>query len=991
MRLTNEQIQRIEKFFGKNINLKERFVELYNYQLSFVPELIFDMGDGNIVGFKRPGERFFAYIYKQGLNYYFKTPNNSGVSFSAASISTLKYELTKNHTALESAQTVTQNNDTPLIDLSEGIVDMVSGGAPERLALEEEVINAGTNYKALKSEIEEAKKRLPYPDVTPYSVAHDYNEIANLQSQKRSNKPFWETINEATKYYNLDNLYSGHLKIGDCNYYFMPTYLDNKHLKLNGERVVLLSMDKAENNDLFKLWRFPKKDAGITFSRNVEMRNRTVDKVDIIYDAGDDLYSDITDLYLRNALMRNKENGNTRSIIQTIQEKQNEIRTFDVNTPFVVQGCAGSGKTMVLLHRLRYLLVNNFVKRNNYILLVPSRSFKKYILKITSEFSIDDDSIVAYTDYLRLLSAKQYEADFTELDESIFPKEYLSKVYSKAFISKCFAALVDDIVLKTEKLTDLCESRLTKILEQDKQALTERNAKIFAEAQKAIALRLEPIKDSDDCQNADDFSQVPTVIERLTHNYTLIKERTSRKKMMTENFEVPSEILEEYFSQDQSVVNMRMQIVEQEHRVETASFFTALSHKRKLRELQEEYSKLLSEIKEKAYQIEKSKFIESIPIEDTSYFGITLDKLNEIINGISEIYDSANAEAKQCENELEYFERQFELKYSKEIESLQCSIELSAQLKQNLKDALTKLDPCFEILKTYIRQISDMIDLFKKYPADKKEEKAFGENSKLFLNKTDNAIQGYLYTALLNKSRKFLKQEFSIILCDKYKHYWHLAAWFNYLVRSMVIEPKKFVYIDEAQDLSQAEIELIHRYNEISQPVINLFGDINQEITDYGIKNWCDIPYASKLFALDENFRNTNQIVNFCNRNLPFKMRAVGVEQEDVGFYKNLNEATYEKSAGYNWIFIVKDEYAFDDFTDLVKSAGLTKFDVYTVKAVKGLEFKEVFVFEQGMTINERYIAYTRALSKLNIIGSLPTSKTERPTKIVQGEDTDED
>lgn len=646
---------------------------------------------------------------------------------------------------------------------------------------------------------------------------------------------------------------------------------------------------------------------------------------------------------------------------------------------------------MVLLHRLRYLLVNNFVKRNNYILLVPSRAFKKYILKITSEFNIDDNNIAAYTDYFRLLSAKQYEADFNELAESIFPKEYLRKVYSKDFISKCFTALVDDIVLKTENLADLCESRLTKILEHDKNVLAERNVKIFEEAQREISLRLEPIKDSDDCKNVEVFSQIPTVIERLTRSYMRIKEQTNSQKQMTENFEVPSEILEEYFLREQSVVNIRMQIAEQERRVETASFFTALAHKRKLRELQEEYNKLLSEIKEKAYQIEKNKFIESMPIEDCSYFGVTLDKLNEIINDVSEIYNSANAESKQCADDIANFERQFELNYSKEIKSLQYSIEQSAQLKLNLKDALTKLAPCFEILKTYIRQISDMIDLFKKYPADKKEEKAFGENSKLFLNKTDNAIQGYLYTALLNKSKKFLKQEFSIILCDKYKHYWYLAAWFNYLVRNVVIEPKKFIYIDEAQDLSQAEIELIHKYNESSQPVLNLFGDINQEITDYGIKDWGDIQYASKLFVLDENFRNTNQIINFCNRNLPFKMRAIGVEQEDVSFYKNLDEAIHEKGAGHNWIFIVKDEYAFDDFTDLVKSVGLTKFDVYTVKAVKGLEFKEVFVFEQGMTINERYIAYTRALSKLNIIGSLPTSKSERPTKIVQGEDTDDE
>lgn len=40
----------------------------------------------------------------------------------------------------------------------------------------------------------------------------------------------------------------------------------------------------------------------------------------------------------------------------------------------------------------------------------------------------------------------------------------------------------------------------------------------------------------------------------------------------------------------------------------------------------------------------------------------------------------------------------------------------------------------------------------------------------------------------------------------------------------------------------------------------------------------------------------------------------------------------------------------------------LRDYTVYTVKSVKGLEFKEIFVFDRGMCDNEKYIAYSRAL-----------------------------
>ena len=45
-----------------------------------------------------------------------------------------------------------------------------------------------------------------------------------------------------------------------------------------------------------------------------------------------------------------------------------------------------------------------------------------------------------------------------------------------------------------------------------------------------------------------------------------------------------------------------------------------------------------------------------------------------------------------------------------------------------------------------------------------------------------------------------------------------------------------------------------------------------------------------------------------------------------------------------------------------------TKVNVMSVFESKGLEFSAVAVYDKGMTENEKYIAYTRALRELAVI-----------------------
>lgn len=93
-----------------------------------------------------------------------------------------------------------------------------------------------------------------------------------------------------------------------------------------------------------------------------------------------------------------------------------------------------------------------------------------------------------------------------------------------------------------------------------------------------------------------------------------------------------------------------------------------------------------------------------------------------------------------------------------------------------------------------------------------------------------------------------------------------------------------------------------------------------------------------------------------------------------------------------NVTFIGKDTTAAEDLwetIDIYQDAMNGRYEVYTIREVKGLEFKEVVVFERGMTVNEKYIAYTRALNRLIVVADLPHI-VEEDISINQGDNAEE-
>ncbi len=191
----------------------------------------------------------------------------------------------------------------------------------------------------------------------------------------------------------------------------------------------------------------------------------------------------------------------------------------------------------------------------------------------------------------------------------------------------------------------------------------------------------------------------------------------------------------------------------------------------------------------------------------------------------------------------------------------------------------------------------------------------------------------------------------------------------------------RFMCIDEGQDLALNEYRLIYELNNCDL-VFNIFGDTNQLIkASRGIDN-CDTLktiFRAQEYTLNENYRNTNQITRFCNDSFGMNVLQTGVDGAKVREVRK-REMEAEIAAldvGDSRIAVLlpravdKNDYLYDiSFTsgnaaDRIVSG---KVAVMYVDEVKGIEFDKVYVVHNNMGRNERYIAYTRALSELIIV-----------------------
>lgn len=850
----------------------------------------------------------------------------------------------------------------------------------------EEQYNADTNYSFFDNELKKVIAQIPYPGTELYTTAVDYEDRDRIIHEKESNKPYWNERDSIKLYCDNGSLYCGHLNFSGTHYYIMDSRLvPTKLINVNGEDIWLINVDDRLYADYIKWWRYPSENNNIQYSRNIIMQNRKVSDVDIIIDKNSEVFSGISDAYLRKALMRNKDRNNIQSIIQTIQKKQDYIRSLPKGKSFIVQGCAGSGKTMVLLHRLRYLLYNKEINNNEYIFLVPGNSFKEFIDGISKEFNISKKNIFSYQEYYQQVLDEKIENSGIDISELVFPSQYLEKIYSKAFMCEVYKSIFDLFFTQIELLITFCENKFNDVISLEKNVLEN---EINKAKKGAIIISNETVKklqDYTDTKIGNTFENIEILIAELEDVYS--KRKSEYEKSVDSNLDVEISPDDARLLSNERLLEINKSIEFEKKAVENASVFTAISHRNKLKKLQETYQLVYEEIVSVLKNEDKKKYAEQATKLIFAYENITLVELEGILEKLKLVNNTANEHISKLQVNLDNIEQYIGEKYAKEIECLNNLIVLSSEIINLKKEYVENLKPSYLFFEENISLGIELLDCFSKY-ITQEDNDFLKENLQLFVKKTKNQMYAYLNTLMFNSCKKLIFKGFGIKISEIYKHYWYLNLYCTYLTRPIKLTDIKYVFIDEAQDLSVSEIELIYKINNLNdKPVINLFGDTNQMITTHGIDDWSKLQMVPEIYILEENFRNTNQIVEYCNKNLVINMVKIGVDMDDVVEYQKICDALEgSENIEDNPIFIVKDDYSVLDLEALLSQTPIKNYDIYTVKSVKGLEFKEVFVFDDSMNLNEKYISYTRALAKLNVIKTLPKMASEAKELIVQGE-----
>lgn len=146
----------------------------------------------------------------------------------------------------------------------------------------------------------------------------------------------------------------------------------------------------------------------------------------------------IFDPFLKEILETRKEKREICDIIETIQEKQYEIITLPEDAEFVLQGVAGSGKTMIMLHRLSYILYNNEQLRPSDVLVVtPSDSFNAFIDELAQILELERVKTSTLDGYF-LSVLKNSGVDIAGRIDYFqpIPAEYLNYVYTDKFVAE---------------------------------------------------------------------------------------------------------------------------------------------------------------------------------------------------------------------------------------------------------------------------------------------------------------------------------------------------------------------------------------------------------------------------------------------------------------------------------------------------------------------------------------------------------------------------
>lgn len=683
------------------------------------------------------------------------------------------------------------------------------------------------------------------------------------------------------------------------------------------------------------------------------------------------------DELLTKVLKAHRNDKQVSNIIESIQSQQYEIIKQDLNKNMIVLGCAGSGKTMILFHRLYHVLYNNpDFGIENIILLSPTNLLVNQTDILAKQLHVQDVS--KYTVHEFIYNAyKCYIEKFNDLKDIIFEVHESNKINNNFY--------------KIEYLT-------SKVLDVNKKT----NSNEYMSSQEyeidAALNRIESVLLNGNFESQE--SRLDEIITNYTDSIQLCK------KLSIENLRAFEESLETniaMYDDVELVINV-IEIFEPLHVFDEdthdgKSFFGRTSRFNTRMDYINEYLKPLKKLVRKLDLNQMKEMHFNTPYECIQYCIVNSASLRKMrISSLQSMLEEISH--LQLDKLYEIYFYCIEcLDDKRKLENALHTIQyLQSTNRVGVRDYIVKgellgkrLDDNKELDNLFILfdsiNISDMGDYGIHDVFEAVELYQYLNDLRSRFN---HFKHGQIQPFLIDLIYKEIKSDDSIYNLKKQCTYDELFA-ITYILNQLLgplFTDQKFVLIDEFQDLSKAEIEFLN--NLLPESIFNYYGDVLQCMNSKGIHTKEELNLVLpnvEQHELSVNYRNTYEITNYVNDALSFdsKMIATGVEGKVEKIIMDMNiisdKVINHIKTNDRVAFIVKDKNKVSK--DILRHLNIIdirenktnniprgRMILYSVQEAKGLEFETVIVDDIDMNENEKYVAYTRALNTLFVCQS---------------------
>ena len=707
--------------------------------------------------------------------------------------------------------------------------------------------------------------------------------------------------------------------------------------------------------------------------RNVDIRTRKLNGINTLFDIG---YSDeesadeqpiLVDDLLEIRLEENRADARLRNIIATLQRQQFQIIQTEIGKSFVVQGCAGSGKTQCMLHRLFFLRESlSDTGWDKVLLITPTQLFRYYSSELMKSYRLTDVSNYTLAEFYRtLLEAfddrfrnRQYAF---ELTEEYLPDEYLRQVYAPEQIAaidreirRAIRARVEEGCQLLEKpiiQDEIIDISLVKRIENDLADAISR----YDEIERSLAA--DPEYDSHRTA-MDDLDKQLKTLERRQRELLEVKERLiSEKKQydaLCSDLESASAELEAWKRKSDADI-MELSLDHQKCAVALDNAETVLETV----ELARKYVQALFQLRDATenhgqryqYDAEYRELLEAIVYE-------CREKL--------QVFTKRQTPATWIRN----YEQRLKNNATRMIE-IQEDIDINLMYQDDHRQWLEAHN--VEDAKKQHRAHRDSLERARYY-LNRIESSVFEQEvwNALAPLKERCGIMTVQIDALDNNRQKQTRILYKSDLLFYVRIYLALRGTDSLPAYNMIC-------IDEGQDLHSVDYAMLREI--YPRAALNIFGDKDQVLHEAcGISDWEHDTGVETIFEMNSNYRNTPAIVDFCNRMYGETMAYCGKihEAQKPVMIDNANKAR-ELLDSEAPVIIVKDREAYMTLLSEMRceeeaiafldtrelEMPLMQKACYSIFAAKGLEFTKALVFARGMTRNQRIVACTRAMERL--------------------------